>query len=303
MIEVVNLTKVYGKNVALDGVSFTAKKGEVLGFLGSNGAGKSTTMNIMTGYISPNSGTAVVDGFDIIKQPLLAKAKIGYLPEQPPLYLNMMVIEYLSFVYELKKCRLDKEEHITSVMDKVMIKDVKNRLIKNLSKGYRQRVGLAQALIGNPEVLILDEPTVGLDVMQIIEIRNLIKELSKEHTIILSSHIMQEISAVCDRVVVINKGKVIAMDTPDRLMSMMDKSIRLIITADGDDESVLAVINGLEGVISVQKTNEGFSIEADRDIKRQLSLQLAKDGYPITSMKDENMSLEDVFINLTGEGK
>ena len=217
MIEINGLTKRYGKKTVLDHISFRVEKGEILGFLGPNGAGKTTTMNILTGYLSSSEGTVTVDGFDILEQPFEVKRRIGYLPEQPPLYFDMTVTEYLSFVFDLKKAEGNKQEQIDRILKMVYIDDVKGRLIKNLSKGYKQRVGLAQALVGDPEVLVLDEPTVGLDPKQIIEIRNLIGELGKSHTIILSSHILPEISAICERVIILNKGKIVATDTPDML--------------------------------------------------------------------------------------
>ena len=217
MIEVINLTKRYGDKKAVDNISFKAEDGEVLGFLGPNGAGKSTTMNILTGYISCTDGKALIDGVDILEDPIKAKKQIGYLPELPPLYMDMTVKEYLYFVYDLKKCKLPKVSHLKDICGLVKIDHVYNRIIKNLSKGYRQRVGLAQALIGNPKVLILDEPTVGLDPKQIIEIRTLIRKLGKNHTVILSSHILSEVQAVCDKIIVINEGKVVANDTEEHL--------------------------------------------------------------------------------------
>ena len=216
MIEVTNLVKKYGKHTAVNNISFTVKEGEILGFLGPNGAGKSTTMNMITGYIASTEGTVTIDGHDILEEPEKAKKFIGYLPEQPPLYFDMTVLEYMKFAADLKKIPKDKKKAmIEEVMDMVKITDMKNRLIKNLSKGYRQRVGLAQAILGYPEVIILDEPTVGLDPKQIIEIRDLIKSLKKKHTVILSSHILSEVSAVCDYVLIISHGKLVASDTPD----------------------------------------------------------------------------------------
>ncbi|HEX7713924.1 MAG TPA: ABC transporter ATP-binding protein, partial [Bacillota bacterium] len=225
MIQVENVTKRYGQHVAVEQLNFTVNRGEILGFLGPNGAGKSTTMNIITGYISATEGTVKVDGRDILEDPQAVKEKIGYLPEFPPLYPEMTVQEYLDFVCEIKKVpETDRQENLERIVETVKIGEVKNRLIKNLSKGYKQRIGLAQALVGNPEVLILDEPTVGLDPKQIIEIRNLIKELGKEHTIILSSHILPEVSAVCERVIIINKGKIVASDTPANLAKSLAAS-------------------------------------------------------------------------------
>ena len=233
MIEIKNLKKDYGGHLAVNNISFTVNDGEILGFLGPNGAGKSTTMNIITGYLSATDGSAIINGYDILEDPKSAKREIGYLPEIPPLYLDMTVKEYLNFVYELKGVKLPKGPHIEEICRLVKIKNVYHRLIKNLSKGYKQRVGIAQALIGNPKVLILDEPTVGLDPKQIIEIRNLIRMLGKHHTVILSSHILPEIQAVCDRVIVINKGRIIADDTPENLSTNLS-----------DDHSISVVLEG-----------------------------------------------------------
>lgn len=234
MIEIQNLTKSYGQIKAVDDISFTVEKGEVLGFLGPNGAGKSTTMNIITGFIPSTEGTVKVNGFDIMESPAEVKRRIGYLPELPPLYMDMTVSEYLNFAADLKNVsKRQKKSQMTDIMDLVKLTDVRGRLIKNLSKGYKQRVGLAQALMGNPEVLILDEPTVGLDPKQIIEIRKLIKALGKQHTIILSSHILPEVSAVCERVVIINKGKIAAVDTPENLSKGMGTVSKISATIAG----------------------------------------------------------------------
>jgi ABC-2 type transport system ATP-binding protein len=232
MIEIRNLVKYYGDILAVNDVTFTVQKGEILGFLGPNGAGKTTTMNILTGFLSATSGTVTINGYDILENPQMAKRCIGYLPENPPLYLDMTVIEFLKFVSELKGVvKEDRIKQLAEIMKLVRITDVANRLIKNLSKGYRQRVGIAQALVGNPEVLVLDEPTVGLDPKQIIEIRNLIKELGKRHTVILSSHILPEVQAVCERVVIINKGKIAAEDTPEGLSRKMAKTSKVSSSA------------------------------------------------------------------------
>jgi ABC-2 type transport system ATP-binding protein len=241
MIEVKNLTKFYGSNKAVDNITFTADKGKILGFLGPNGAGKSTTMNILTGYISSTEGSALLNGIDILEDPIAAKRQIGYLPEQPPVYLDMTVNEYLDFVYRLKKSKLPKRSHLAEICELVKITDMRKRLIRNLSKGYRQRVGLAQALVGNPPILILDEPTVGLDPKQIIEIRSLIKKLGKNHTVILSSHILPEVQKVCDKIVIINDGKIVADGTLESLregsnMSLEQLFIKLIYgDIDGED--------------------------------------------------------------------
>ena len=310
MIEVKDLTKVYGNKHAVDGISFTVNEGEILGFLGPNGAGKSTTMNILTGYISSTSGTAKVAGFDILEDPIEAKKHIGYLPEHPPLYLDMTVQAYLEFCYHLKKARQPMKAHLDDICARVRITDVRNRIIKNLSKGYRQRVGLAQALIGNPEVLILDEPTVGLDPKQIIEIRNLIKTLGKRHTVILSSHILPEVQAVCDRVIVINKGKIVADDTEENLSHNLSNDFRYIARIEGPEDEVTKILTSISGMKEVdsygQKENGVFeySLEAEpgTDIRRELFNRLADRNYPLLGLKITELTLEDIFLRLTSDG-
>ncbi len=310
MIEVTNLTKVYGNKRAVDGISFTVNQGEILGFLGPNGAGKSTTMNILTGYISSTSGSAKIDGKDILDDPIAAKKHIGYLPEHPPLYLDMTVQEYLEFVYQLKKARQPMKEHIDDICRRIKITDVQKRIIKNLSKGYQQRVGLAQALIGNPEVLILDEPTVGLDPKQIIEIRNLIKNLGKRHTIILSSHILPEVQAVCDRVIVINKGKLVADDTAENLSRNLSDDFHYIARIEGPEEEVLKLVSTIPGMKEAQtlgQKEEGvfeFSLEAEpgADIRRELFKRLSERSYPLLGLKTTELTLEDIFLQLTQDG-
>lgn len=306
MIEVKNLTKRFGKKVAVDNLSFTVNDGEILGFLGPNGAGKSTTMNIITGYLSATDGTVSVNGHDILDDPFGAKKSIGYLPEQPPLYLDMTVDEYLNFVYELKGAALNREYHINEIKSIVGISEVGRRRIKNLSKGYRQRVGLAQALIGSPDVLILDEPTVGLDPNQIIEIRTVIKELAKKHTIILSSHILPEVSAVCGRVLIINDGKIAAEDTPENLSHLLggDSSVSALI--EGDREAVRAAVEAVAGVKSVEITDRDeagfrYSILTESDLRREISVAVSAAGGTIIEMKNNELSLEDIFIRLTAE--
>ena len=258
MIEVKNIVKKYGDKYAVNDVSFTVETGEIVGFLGPNGAGKSTTMNILTGYLSANSGTAVIDGVDILEDPTAAKRMIGFLPEQPPLYFDMTVLEYMKFAADLKKIPKDKKKAmIEEVMDMVKITDMKNRLIKNLSKGYRQRVGLAQAILGYPEVIILDEPTVGLDPKQIIEIRDLIKSLKKKHTVILSSHILSEVSAVCDYVLIISHGKLVASDTPDNLSKLAAGANNINLLAKGEKDNIrqhLLEIPGVKEITIDKKT-------------------------------------------------
>ena len=307
MIEVRNLTKRYGQKNAVDNISFSVEDGKILGFLGPNGAGKSTTMNILTGYISSTEGEALINGIDILKEPKKAKKQIGYLPEIPPLYLDMTVKDYLSFMFDLKGCKFPKNSHIKDICELVKITDVFNRIIKHLSKGYKQRVGLAQALIGNPPVLILDEPTVGLDPKQIIEIRNLIKKLGRNHTVILSSHILSEVQAVCDEIVIINQGVIAANDTTENLTSSITNENRLIATIEGSREEILKLISGIKGVESVdavverEKNAYEYEIEVfkDFDIRRELNKRLAERNWPILSLKNAAMTLEDIFLKIT----
>ena len=310
MIEVKNLTKKFGDRYALDGISFSVKEGEILGFLGPNGAGKTTTMNILTGYLSSTDGEAIVNGFNVLEQPLEAKKCIGYLPEQPPLYLDMTVKDYLDFMFDLKKATGKKQQQIDEICKTVKITDVYHRIIKNLSKGYRQRVGLAQALIGNPSVLILDEPTVGLDPQQIIEIRNLIKKLSDKHTVILSSHILPEVQAVCDRVVVINKGKIVADDTPDRLSHSLSSDHKLIVRIEGPEKEVYKLLSTLPNMLHVQAlgsrekgvTEYALESAAGTDVRRELFSRLADRHWPLLGLRSSELSLEDIFLQLVTEG-
>lgn len=309
MIEVKNLTKRYGGHKAVNDISFRVEEGEILGFLGPNGAGKSTTMNILTGYLSASEGTVSINGHDVLDEPNEAKASIGYLPEHPPLYLDMTVREYLDFMYDLKKCTIPRQEHIAEICRIMKIEDVYGRLIKNLSKGYRQRVGFAQALIGNPPVLILDEPTVGLDPNQIIEIRSLIKSLGKHHTVILSSHILPEIEAVCDRIVIINKGVIVADDTAKNLSTRYSNDRRLLARVAGPESEVQALIGRIgdvEQVASLGEKENGvfeFAIETAEgtDIRRDLFERLAARNWPLLGLKSMEMSLEEIFIALTRE--
>ena len=309
MIEVKNLTKRYGSHLAVNDISFSVDEGEVVGFLGPNGAGKSTTMNILTGYLSASSGVAKINGFDILEKPNQAKASIGYLPEQPPLYLDMTVREYLDFMYDLKKCKLSRETHIAEICRLVKIEGVYGRLIKNLSKGYRQRVGLAQALIGNPPVLILDEPTVGLDPNQIIEIRSLIKNLGKHHTVILSSHILQEIEAVCDRIIIINQGNLVADDSAANLTRKYSSDRRILLRVAGGEEDVLGLLSrvpGVQNAVSLGEKEPGIYEYAvtpaeGQDVRREISTRLAARNWLIMGMRSMEMTLEDVFVSLTRE--
>jgi ABC-2 type transport system ATP-binding protein len=312
MIEIQNLTKRYGQIRAVSNLNFTVEKGEILGFLGPNGAGKSTTMNIITGYIPSSEGTVRVCGFDIMESPKEVKKRIGYMPEQPPVYMDMTVKDYLSFVADLKMVgKKQKRSQLYDIMELVKIGDHRNRLIKNLSKGYKQRVGLAQALVGSPQVLILDEPTVGLDPKQIIEIRKLIKALGKEHTIILSSHILPEVSAVCERVVIINKGEIAAIDTPENLSKGLGTAAKITATIAGPRNSVENAIREIYGVKYVEagaeKDKEAFSyiIESDKeiDIRKPLFFAMAKLGYPILELRGINASLEDIFLQIVTQEK
>ena len=307
MVEVKNLTKCYGDIKAVDDISFTVDTGEVLGFLGPNGAGKSTTMNIITGYISSTSGTVTVDGSEILENPKETKKKIGYLPEIPPLYPDMTVRKYLEFMFDLKKVKLPKKEHIDEVMRLVQISDKESRIIKNLSKGYRQRVGFAQALLGNPPVLILDEPTVGLDPKQIIEIRKLIRGLGKKHTVIFSSHVLSEVSATCDRVIVISEGRIVADAKTEELSKSFADVQKLSLTVEGGSSDVLGEIKKIPGVKKYVKLRDvsdkiaEYSIEYsnDADIRRDVFSAMARIGCPILEMKLGNESLEDMFLKLT----
>lgn len=312
MIQVIDVTKRYGQHVAVNHVNFTVDKGEILGFLGPNGAGKTTTMNIITGYISATEGTVKVEGFDILEEPEEVKKRIGYMPEFPPLYMDMTVREYLDFVSHIKRIdKATKKRSMEKIMDLVKIGDVRGRLIKNLSKGYKQRVGLAQALIGSPPVLILDEPTVGLDPKQIIEIRSLIKELGKEHTIILSSHILPEVSAVCGRVIIINKGKIVASDTPENLSRRLGSSGKLSMRIAGPERQVVKLLSGLEGVKSVesQGVKESGTVdiiveaEKDIDIRRPVFYALSRAEYPILYTRSVDLTLEEIFLQVTTQEK
>ena len=310
MIEVHHLTKKYGSNVAVDDLSFTVEKGQIYGFLGPNGAGKSTTMNMMTGYIAPTAGQVLIDGHDIVEEAQAARRSIGYLPEIPPVYPEMTVEEYLEFAAGLKKIPSALvDENIAKVMELTGITEVENRLIRNLSKGFRQRVGLAQAILGDPEILILDEPMVGLDPKQIIEIRELIKELSDNHTIILSSHILSEISAICDHIMIIAHGKLVASDTPDNLARLMKGSGSLHITAAGDQTAITFALSGVENIEDITfspSQEEGavdldISIKEGADIRRDVFFALAKENLPILEMTHTHVSLEDIFLELTEE--
>ena len=313
MIEVSNLVKKYGDHTAVDHLSFQIEKGKIYGFLGPNGAVKSTTMNMITGYIASTEGKVMIDGHDILEEPEAAKKCIGYLPEMPPLYFDMTVLEYMKFAADLKKIpRNQKDKQIKEVMDMVKITDMKDRLIKNLSKGYRQRVGLAQAILGYPEVIILDEPTVGLDPKQIIEIRDLIKSLKQKHTVILSSHILSEVRAVCDYVLIISHGKLVASDTPDNLERLAAGSNSLLMKVKGEKDTIRKDLETIEGVTGVEMSYDSdeelwktkVSIQENVDIREKVFYAMAKANCPIYEMQVKRVSLEDVFLELTeGEKK
>ena len=307
MVEVKHLTKCYGDIKAVDDISFTVETGEVLGFLGPNGAGKSTTMNMITGYISSTSGTVTIDGSEILEDPKETKKKIGYLPEIPPLYVDMSVRKYLEFMFDLKKVKLPKKEHIEEVMRLVRISEQSERIIKNLSKGYRQRVGFAQALLGNPPVLILDEPTVGLDPKQIIEIRKLIKSLGRKHTVIFSSHVLSEISATCDRIIVISNGKIVADAKTEELSTAVSGEEKLSLEIEGNSADIISAIKKIPAVIRVNKVNPlrdntaKYMVEYEKsvDVRRDVFSAMSRIGCPILDMQSGNETLEDMFLKLT----
>ena len=312
MIEVKNLVKRYGDHVAVNNLSFTVEEGQIYGFLGPNGAGKSTTMNIITGYLASTEGEVLINGHNILEEPEEAKKCIGYLPELPPVYTDMTVLEYMKFVADLKKIPKDKKATmIEEVMDMVKISDMRNRLIKNLSKGYRQRVGLAEAIMGYPEVIILDEPTVGLDPKQIIEIRTLIKDLKKKHTVILSSHILSEVSAVCDYVLIISHGKLVASDTPENLGKLAEGSNTLEMLIKGEKSQIKQALESIEGVNSVtiekdEKQNlwsAKVSTEENNDIREKAFYKMSDINSPIYEMKSKKVSLEEIFLELTASEK
>lgn len=311
MIEITGLTKNYGTKFAIDDISFTIDKGEIVGFLGPNGAGKSTTMNILTGYLSSTSGDAKIGGIDILENPSEAKKLIGFLPEQPPLYVDMTVNEYLNFAYELKECKLNRQKHLEEIRRVTKIDDVRDRLIKNLSKGYRQRVGIAQTLVGNPPVIIFDEPTVGLDPKQIIEIRNLIRNLGKTHTVILSTHILSEVQSVCDRIIIINEGKIIADEKTENITSAIEDNRRYSVKISGPVRDVQNALRKITGVVMVDLTGEReldsyvYMIESERgvDIRKPLFYAMSEKGWPILGLEAVGMNLEEVFVKITDRTK
>ncbi len=311
MIEINNLVKNYGTKFAVDDISFKVGKGEIVGFLGPNGAGKSTTMNILTGYLSSTSGEAKVGGIDILENPNEAKKLIGFLPEQPPLYVDMTVDEYLNFVYEIKGCKLNRERHIAEIRQVTKVDDVRHRLIKNLSKGYKQRVGIAQALVGNPPVIIFDEPTVGLDPKQIIEIRNLIRNLGQTHTVILSTHILSEVQSVCDRIIIINEGKIIADERTENITRVVEENRRYSLKICGPQREIQTLLQEIPGVISVELTGEReldsytYLVEAEKgvDIRKPVFYALSEKNYPMIGLEPLGMNLEEVFIKIMDMGR
>jgi ABC-2 type transport system ATP-binding protein len=309
MIKIDHLVKNYGSNTAVDDISFEVQKGEIVGFLGPNGAGKSTTMNILTGYLSSTSGSVSIAGLDILDNPLEAKKHIGYLPEQPPLYLDMTVEEYLIFNYDLKGCKLNRDKHLAEICEVVKINDVYKRLIKNLSKGYKQRVGIAQALIGSPEVIIFDEPTVGLDPKQIIEVRNLIRTLGKDHTVILSTHILQEVQAVCDRIIIINKGRIVADEKTENITRAVENNRRFNAKICGPQKEVLAMLKSKPGIVYAEllaeKDGDAYTYmiesEVGIDIRKSLFFTLAEKKWALVGLEAIGMSLEDIFITIVDQ--
>ena len=312
MIEVRNLTKKYGDHFAIQDISFSLEKGKIYGLLGPNGAGKSTTMNIMTGYIAATSGEVIIEGHDIFKEAEEAKKHIGYLPEIPPLYMDMTVWEYLFTVADLKGVpKSERKSMIGDIMEKVMITNMKDRLIKNLSKGYKQRVGIAQTLIGNPDIIILDEPTVGLDPKQIIEIRTLIKRLGEDHTVLISSHILSEIGAVCDHVVIINKGHLVVSDSTENLEKLFKGQDILCLSAQGELEKIQNILREFPA-LSIADMKEAEEAETYRfqlkvqdqaDYRKQLFFRFAEAGIPLLEISRAGMSLEDIFLEITEEGR
>ncbi len=306
VIKVENLVKRYGTNYALNDISFEIGEGEIVGLLGPNGAGKSTTMNILTGYLSSTAGAAYINGIDILDNPIEAKRHIGFLPEQPPIYPEMTVTEYLNFVYELKSCKFDRAAHIEEILSVAKLQDVKKRLIRNLSKGYKQRVGIAQALIGDPKIIIFDEPTVGLDPKQILEVRNLIRTLGKKHTVILSTHILAEVQAVCERVIIINKGVIIADEKTADITKTIEGGYRYEAKICADAKVVLPALRSLSAVKAAEATGAKDSdafvylIESlpGVDMRRALFSVCADNAWPLVGLAPVGTDLESVFINL-----
>jgi ABC-2 type transport system ATP-binding protein len=307
VIEVQHLTKRYGRVTAVDDVSFRVERGEILGFLGPNGAGKTTTMRILTGYMPATEGKAIVAGFDVFDQPIEAKRRTGYLPETPPLYPDMSVVEYLGFVAKIKGVPPnERRQRVQQSMERTRVDDMANRLCGKLSKGYRQRVGLAQALIHNPDVLILDEPTAGLDPKQIIETRELIKDLAGDHTVILSTHILPEVSQTCQRVVIINKGRVVAIDTPDNLIARLQGSVTMYVQLDANGADASGALGRIPGVTRVTEADRrdgtiGYEVDSEHghDVRRDLARTVVSSGWGLLELRPMRLSLEEIFLSLT----
>ena len=309
MIKIEHLAKQYGRIKAVNDISFEIHDGEIVGFLGPTGAGKSTTMNILCGYLSCSAGKAEINGMDILENPLEAKKQIGFLPEQPPLYMDMTVEEYLNFIYDLKDTTLKRDEHLAEICEVTGIAHMRKRLIRNLSKGYKQRVGIAQALIGNPSVLIFDEPTVGLDPKQIVEVRNLIRSLGKKHTVILSTHILSEVQAVCDRIIIISKGTIVANEKTEEISKAVTNVSKLTAKICGPEKEILSAIRSLAGVSSVSclgkkdLDSSTFVVESQPgiDLRKPLFNLMAANHYPIIGLEAQGLNLEDVFITAVEE--
>ena len=311
MIEVKNVTKKYGKAVAVEDISFTINDGEIVGLLGPNGAGKSTTMNILTGYIEQTSGDVTIEGYNTLKKPKKAKRQIGYMPEGVPLYTDLTVKEFVTYMAELKQInRKERKEKVQKVIEQTGLKDVENKLTKNLSRGYKQRVSMAGALVGEPKILILDEPTVGLDPKQITEIRNLIKELGKTHTVILSSHILSEVSQICNKVIIINKGKIVAIDTPENLENKVSNNNCVYVTVEDTENKIDKIKDQIKEIKDIKLVQENedktkeYLIEADKniDLRKKIFSEFAKENITIFEMKKADTTLEDAFIKLIEGG-
>ena len=311
MIEVKNVTKKYGKHIAVDNISFTINEGEIVGLLGPNGAGKSTTMNMLTGFIEQTEGEIYIDGYDMLKKPKKAKKEIGYMPEGVPLYMELTVKEFVTYMAEIKNVNKNtRKEKVEKIIEQTGLKEVERKLIRNLSRGYKQRVSMAGALVGEPKILILDEPTVGLDPKQITEIRNLIKELGKTHTIILSSHILSEISQICNKVIIINKGKIVAIDTPEKLEEKVANNNCIYVTVEDSDNKVETIkdkITGIKRLELIQENEDGtkqYIIESEEkvDLRKVIFSEFAKENITIFEMKKADSTLEDAFMKLIEGG-
>ncbi len=311
MIEIKNVTKKYGKFLAVDNISFEIQDGEIIGLLGPNGAGKSTTMNMITGFIEPTEGTIVIDGYDMSKKPKKAKREIGYMPEGVPLYTDMTVKEFVTFMAEIKKVdKKQRKEKVQKIIEQTGLKDVEKKLTRNLSRGYKQRVSMAGALVGEPKILILDEPTVGLDPKQITEIRSLIKELGKTHTVILSSHILSEVSQICNKVIIINKGKIVAIDTPENLENKVSSQNRVYVTVEDGENKIDTVVKGMKEIAKIEqvKVNEDntkqYMLESDKDVdlRKIVFQEFAKENITIFEMKKADTTLEDAFMKIIEGG-